>query len=170
MSAKTVFRTIFYQFFLLFVGLSVGFIANAEWVGMKSVLLERSFRNIFFPTKYDESLEKAVKGWASYKVFVEAGRPEEFEIIDENVFYNEEWYWCRYKYRDRSGEVKFDEATTRVRWKTWEQYYDYEVTDTPEKVKMQIDKHKAEVEKREREIQEAERKQKEIVRKEGRRT
>lgn len=166
MSAKTVFRTIFYQFLLLFVGLSLGFIANAEWVGMKSILVERSFKNIFFPPKYDEQLEKAVKGWAAYKVYVEAGRPEEFQIIDENVFYNEEFYWCRYKFRDGSGQAVFDEAVTRVRWKTWEQYYGYEVVDTPEKVKMQIEKHKADVEKREREIEEAEKKEKEILKNE----
>jgi hypothetical protein len=166
MIAKTVFRTLFYQFLLLFAGISLGFVANAEWVGMKSVIIERSAKNIFCPPEYDERLEGLVKNWGSYKAFVANGRPEEFEIIDENVYYNEEWYWCRFKYRDSSGKLKFDEYTTRVRWKTWEQYYDHEVLDTPEKIREQIRKHKEDVEKREAEMERAREKEIELLRNE----
>lgn len=166
MVAKTVFRTIFYQFLLLFAGISLGFIANAEWVGMKSVIIEKSAKNIFCPPEYDERLDRLVKNMGSYRVFMANGRPDEFEVVDENVYYNEEFYWCRYKYRDGSGKLRFGEDITRVRWKTWEQYYDYEVVDTPEKVKEQIRKRKEEMEKRDREIREAEDREKELLKNE----
>ena len=166
MVAKTVFRTIFYQFLLLFAGISLGFIANAEWVGMKSIIIEKSAKNIFCPPEYDERLERLVKNWGSYKVFMAKNRPDEFEVIDENVYYNDEWYWCRYKYRDESGKLRLSEGTTRVKWKTWEQYYDHEVLDTPEKIREQIRKHKENIEKREREIREAEEKEKELLKNE----
>jgi len=160
----TVCRTIFYQFFLLFIGLSIGFILNAEWVGMKSLILERSMNNIFFPIEYDAHMERWVKGWGSYRIYVEKDMPEDFEIIDENVYANEEYYWCRFKYKDTSGDIKFDEGITRVRWKTWEYYYGIDATlDTPEKVKMQVEKDKAEIDKRKKEIKEAKDREKRIL-------
>ena len=39
----TVCRTLFYQFLLLFVGISIGFIVNAEWVGWKYPIIQTSF-------------------------------------------------------------------------------------------------------------------------------
>ena len=163
MSAKTVCRTIFYQILLLFTGLSVGFILNAEWVGIKSVILERSVKNILYPVKYDDRLEKLVKDWGAYKIYINKGCPEEFEIIDENVYYNEEWYWCRYKFKEKGGNLSFGEGTTRVRWKTWEYYYDHDVIDTPEKVKKKIDDDKKKIEKRRLEIEKAKEREKEII-------
>lgn len=163
MIIATVFRTLFYQVLLLFVGCSIGFILNAEWVGIKSLILERSMSNIFFPTEYDEQMERWVKGWGSFKVYSLKNQPDEFEVIDENVYYNEEWYWCRFKYRDKDGKIKFDEGTTRVRWKTWEYYYDHEVIDTPEKVREQIKKDKEQIEERRKEVEEAKKKEEEIL-------
>lgn len=160
----TVCRTLFYQFFLLFVGLSVGFIFHAEWVGKKSVIVERSVKNIFYPLQYDERLERVVKEWGAYSVFILNECPKEFEIIDENVYHNEEWYWCRYKYRDEKGNIKFNEGTTRVRWKTWEYYYEPDaILDTPEKIKAQIDADKLKIEKRLDEIRKAKEREKEIL-------
>jgi hypothetical protein len=164
----TVCRTIFYQFFLLFVGLSIGFILNAEWVGIKSLIVERSINNIFFPIEYDSHMERWVKGWGAFKVFHQADCPDEFEIIDENVYANEEYYWCRYKYRDKNGNLKFDEGLSRVRWKTWEHYYEIDsMLDTPENVKKQVEKDKAEIEERKKELREAKEKEKEILEKES---
>lgn len=162
---KTVCRTLFYQFFGLFVGLSIGFILSPEWVGNKQVLVERSIKNIFFPLKYNEQLEKAVKGYGAYKVYVSNGYPKEFEIIDECVYYNEEFYWCKYKYVDNKGNIKLAEDITRVRWKTWEYNYDYQIIDTPDKVKESLRTDKEEIEKRKLEIEKAKEKEKEILKK-----
>lgn len=161
----TVFRTLFYQFFLIFIGLSIGFIVNAEWFGVKSLLINKSVQNIFFPLDYenDPHLQKFINGWGSYKIYMQLQCPPEFEIIDENVYYNEELYWCKYKYLDKDGLIKIDEATTRVRWKTWEYYYDYKVLDTPEKIKKQIEQDKKTIEQRRRQIEKALDKEKEIL-------
>lgn len=163
MVIKTVFRTIFYQFFLLFIGLSVGFIINAEWVGIKSLIIERSINNIFFPIEYNEQMERWIKGWGSYKIYMLKNQPLEFEIVDENIYYNEEWYWCRYKYKDKNGNIKFDEGNCRVKWKTWEYYYDHEVLDTPEKISKRIKEDKEKTEKRKKEIEQAKEKELEIL-------
>lgn len=151
--AITVLRTLFYQFFLLFVGLSIGFILNAEWCGIKGLLIKKSVDKIFFPIEYNEQMERWVKGWGAYKVYASKNYPDGFEIIDENIYHNEEWYWCRFKYVDKDKNIKFDEGTARVRWKTWEQYYEHEVLDTPEKIIERIEKDKKEIENRKKEIE-----------------
>ena len=61
----TVCRTLFYQFFLLFIGISIGFITNAEWVGWKTEVVAKSVDNIFFPTQFDEQTCEQVKNWAN---------------------------------------------------------------------------------------------------------
>ena len=43
---KCILRTLFYQFLLLFVGASVGFICNAEYVGWKFPVVELSLIHI----------------------------------------------------------------------------------------------------------------------------
>lgn len=164
MIAKTVARTLFYQFFLIFVGLSVGFILNAEWVGIKSLIIQRSVNNIFFPIEYDEHMERWVKGWGAFKVYMDKNQPQEFEIIDEHVYANEEYYWCRFKYKDKKGTIKIDEGVSRVRWKTWEYYYESEeILDTPEKVRESIEKGKEQTEKRKLEIEKAKEREKELL-------
>lgn len=115
-------RTIFYQFFILFIGLSLGFILNAEYIGYKSVLLSRSFCNIFDPIEYDSDLLKDLKSWGSYKVWSMRGEPESFEVLEEAIL-AEEWYWVKFSYMD-GGEKRVDIESVRIRWKTWEYYYD----------------------------------------------
>lgn len=161
----TVFRTLFYQFLLIFIGLSIGFICNAEWFGIKSLLINRSVNNIFFPLDYenDQQLRSFVKSWGSYKVYVLKGSPKGFEIIDDNVYYNEEWYWCRFKYIDDKGNNCFDEGSVRVKWKTWEYYYDYNVLDTPEKIQKEIEKTKEDINNRKKAIEQSKEKEKELM-------
>lgn len=164
----TVCRTIFYQFFLLFVGLSIGFICNSEWIGKKSIIMERSARNIFYPIRYDEQLEKAVKAWGACKVCSGKGYPKDFDIIDEHVYGNEEWYWCRYAYRDEKGNLKFEEAVTRVRWKSWEYYYEPDsLIDTNEKAKERMKKLDNDSEKRKEERKKAKEREEEILKNES---
>ena len=50
----TVCRTLFYQFLLLFVGISIGFIVNAEWVGWKYPIIQTSIRNTFFAIDFED--------------------------------------------------------------------------------------------------------------------
>lgn len=159
----TICRTIFYQILLLFVGLSVGFIINAEYVGAKSMMLHRSINNIFFPVEFDEHMERWVKGWGSYRVYMQKNCPDGFEVIDEYVYANEEYYWCRFKYKDK-GKVKFDEDVTRVRWKTWEYYYEPDsVLDTDEKVKEEFRKDREDLEKRRKERERARERERRIL-------
>jgi hypothetical protein len=132
---KIIIRTLLYHWLFLIVGLSVGFIINAEWLGYKSLLIERSINNIFFQESLTPDLEKKIKEKALIKIYTSLGYPAEFEILGEVIYYNDEFYWCKYKFRDKNDKLVFGERTTRVRWKTWEYYYgsDKEKLDTNEK-------------------------------------
>lgn len=120
--ALTILRTLFYQFFLLFVGLSVGFIINAEWIGWKSNLIEKSVQNIFFPTEFDEKTCEQIKNWGKFRIWAFNDRPENFEIVEDGLL-SEEFYIAKFSFTDKSGKKVEKIDTTRVRWKTWEYYY-----------------------------------------------
>ena len=132
---KIIARSIFYHWLLLIIGLSVGFTLNAEWLGYKSVLIERSINHIFFPIDFTPEMESKIKNMGAKKVYESLGCPNDFEILGDVVYYNDEFYWCRYKYRDKQNNLQFGETTNRVRWKTWEYYYgsQKEVIDDQEK-------------------------------------
>lgn len=121
--AKTVFRTIFYQLLLIFTGLSIGFIINAEYVGFKSPVLGRSINNIFFPIEFDEDVLVNLKKWGAMQLWILNGEPYNFEIIEEAVL-AEEWYWAKFKYRDENKIERIKIDSVRIRWKPWEYYYD----------------------------------------------
>lgn len=124
MIAKTVARTIFYQFFLIFIGLSVGFIINSEYIGWKSNLVSKSFKNIFMPIKYDEDVCQKIKNWAAFKIWAgDLNRPNGFEVIEDGLL-NEEFYIGKFKYIDEKGKERIVIKNTRVRWKSWEYYYE----------------------------------------------
>ena len=119
---KIVLRSIFYHWFALFIGISIGFIANSEWVGDKYAIVERSVRNIFFPIQYDENIEAFVKQAGKVRLWSSLGCPEDFVVLDDLVK-GEEFYWALYKYKDKNGKEVKDVGSIRVKWKTWEYYY-----------------------------------------------
>lgn len=127
MSAKVVFRTLFYQFFLLSVGLSVGFIINAEYVGWKAALVNRSIKNIFYPIEMDDELCGKIKQFASHRIWQEIGQPKNFIIIEEGLA-AEEFYIAKVSYLNENNREVIDILSTRIRWKPWEYYYN----DTPD--------------------------------------
>lgn len=138
---KIFLRTIFYQFFLLFVGASVGFIFNAEYIGWKSVVIERSLQNIFCPVPYDDRVKQIILCFGMARLEQHVLRPDrtlppEFQILEDDVIW-EEFYIARYKYLDDNGQPVEKFFKTRVRWKPWEYYYEYHppadvVRDEPE--------------------------------------
>ena len=119
---KIIIRSIFYHWFILFVGISIGVISNSEWVGYKYVLIERSVRNIFFPIEYNQEVENYVKEQGKLKLWGQLGCPEDLEIVDDLVK-GEEFYWALCKYTDKNGKKIKAIESVRVRWKTWEYYY-----------------------------------------------
>ena len=120
----TVCRTLFYQFFLIFIGISIGFICNAEWVGWKSNLIARSYTNIFNPVEFDEKVCQQIKNWGATRIWAELGNPKNFEIIEDAVA-AEEFYIGKFKYTDvKTGKNKIEILSHRVRWKPWEYYWD----------------------------------------------
>ena len=118
----TVARTLFYQFFLLFIGISIGFICNAEWVGWKSNLVERSFNNIFFPIEFNDNTCQAVKNWGQLKLWGLYKQPSNFKILEDGLL-GEEFYVAKISYTDENGRTVEKIDSVRVRWKTWEYYY-----------------------------------------------
>ena len=126
MIVVTVCRTLFYQFFLLFVGISIGFIVNAEWVGWKYPVVQTSFYNTFYPIDFeDEGVIKWLYGQGRLKIFGVMGKYQDVEIIEEAMA-AEEWYWVKFSYRDENGDRKTKIEHTRIRWKPWEYYYEDE--------------------------------------------
>lgn len=119
----TVFRTLFYQFLLVFIGISIGFIANAEWVGYKSCMVERSIKNIFFPIEYNDETCQKIKNWGAFKIYSFNNYPNNFKIIEEGLL-GEEFYIAKFEYVDHLGKKQQKIQNTRVRWKTWEYYYE----------------------------------------------
>ena len=120
----TVCRTLFYQFLLLFVGISIGFIINAEWVGWKYPIIQTSIQNTFFSIDFeDEGVLEWLYNQGQFKIFAFNGYPKDFKVIEEAMA-AEEWYWCKYSYTDKDGNTKINIDHTRIRWKPWEYYYD----------------------------------------------
>jgi hypothetical protein len=119
---KVIARSILYPWFILFIGISIGFVCNSEWVGSKYIVVERSIRNIFFPLEYNEDIEYRIKQIGSMKIWSELDCPEEFQVL-EDIVKGEEFYWAICKYKDKEGKEIKTIRSTRVRWKTWEYYY-----------------------------------------------
>lgn len=124
---KAVLRTIFYQYFLLVVGLTVGFIANAEYLGWKSPLIARSFYNIFYPVQMDEELCHRIKNFGATRIWATLGMPSGFKIIEDGLM-AEEFYIAKVEYQNQDGKTVTEFHNTRIRWKPWEYYYN----DTPD--------------------------------------
>ena len=135
---KTVLRTLFYQYFLVFIGISIGFIANAEWVGWKTNLIEKSFYKIFYPIEFDQSQCRKIKNWGSYRIFAFSGYPEGFKIIEDGLL-GEEFYIAKFEYKDENGNIVEKIDSTRVRWKTWEYYWTDPTPSTTEELKQYIE-------------------------------
>ena len=135
---KTMFRTLFYQYFLLFVGISIGFICNAEWVGWKSNLVERSFYNIFFPVEFNEEMCAKIKNLGLYRLYSFNNYPADFKLIEDGLL-GEEFYIAKFQYTNKNGDTIEKIDSTRVRWKTWEYYYTDPEPWTKEDVQDYID-------------------------------
>jgi hypothetical protein len=132
----TVCRTLFYQFFLLFVGLSVGFILNVEYIGWKYPIVHNSIYNTFFPIDFeDEGVLDWLYGQGRFKISAFNGYPKDFKVIEEAMC-AEEWYWVKYSYTDDNGNTKVAIDHVRIRWKPWEYYYEDEAREpvTPEEL------------------------------------
>lgn len=123
MSAKIIFRTIFYQFFILFIGISIGFILNSEWIGWKSNLIKRSFNNIFFPVEFNEDTCQKIKDWGAFKLWGLNKQPKNFEVLEDGLL-GEEFYIAKIRFKDEKEKWVEKIESTRVRWKTWEYYYE----------------------------------------------
>ena len=121
---KCILRTLFYQFLLLFVGASIGFITNAEWVGWKYPVISNSIRNIFYQINFeDPGVLQWLYGNGRLKVFGLMGKYQDLEVIEEAML-AEEWYWVKYSYTDNNGNTKIAIDHVRIRWKPWEYYFD----------------------------------------------
>lgn len=120
---KLVCRTLLYQFVLLFIGASVGFILNAEYVGWKYPVISNSWSNIFYPVKFDDpGVREALYANGQWKIWAYNGYPKGFKVI-EQALSAEEWYWCKYSYTDQYGNETINIDHTRIRWKPWEYYF-----------------------------------------------
>ncbi len=120
---KTIARTIFYQLLVLFAGISIGFITNADWVGWKYPIVTNSFYNTFFPVEFeDEGVLESLYKIGQFKICAFNNYPKNFKILEEAMC-AEEWYWCKYSYENESGNTVEAIDHTRIRWKPWEYYY-----------------------------------------------
>ena len=129
---KCILRTLFYQFLVLFVGASIGFIANAEWVGWKFPIVERSINNVFFPVDFeDPGVLQMLYGHGRLKVFGVMGKYRDIEIIEEAML-AEEWNWVKFSHTDQNGNTVTEIEHIRVRWKPWEYYWHNDINPVSE--------------------------------------
>lgn len=119
---KIIFRSIFYHWLILFIGISIGFIGNAEWIGYKSVLVSKSIDNIFFPIQITPEIQQLIKNVGQNKIKRSIGNPDHFKVL-EDFLYDNEVYWIRYEYKDKNGKYYQGVNKTRIYWKPWEYYY-----------------------------------------------
>lgn len=127
--AKIIARTIFYQFLILFTGVSIGFIYQPQYWGNRAPIIERSVKHIFFPIEYDKDVEKFVIKIGRSRLYYETvtkfnGLPELFEIVKDSEWVEgEERYHCEYQYVDEGGNLDVHKYVTRIKWKPWELYF-----------------------------------------------
>ena len=131
---KIILRSVFYPFFVLFVGITIGFIANAEWSGRKYIMIEKSINNIFFPVnKYNKNVEEYVRYIGGLKLMSNHDYPKYFIILDDTII-DEEFYTAIVKFTDiETGELIEKREGVRVRWRPWEYYYQEEERSLSEK-------------------------------------
>jgi len=131
---KIILRSVFYPFFVLFVGITIGFIANAEWSGRKYIMIEKSINNIFFPVnKYNKNVEEYVRYMGGLKLMSNHDYPKDFIILDDAII-DEEFYVAIIKFTDiETGELIEKREGVRVRWRPWEYYYQEEERSISEK-------------------------------------
>jgi hypothetical protein len=104
------------------MGMSIGFIANAEWIGYKSLLVHKSINNIFYPIDITPELQQTIKNIGEKKIRMSVGNPTNFRIIDD-LLYDNEIYWAEYEYIDLKGVKIKGCSKARIYWKPWEYYY-----------------------------------------------
>ena len=121
---KVIARSIFYPWFILFVGIVIGFILNADWSGRKYIMVEKSINNIFFPlNKYNRNLQEYVKCMGALRLRQDHGFPIDFIILEESIM-DEEFYCAKIRYTDvKTGQLTEKSETRRIRWRPWEYYY-----------------------------------------------
>jgi hypothetical protein len=119
---KVIIRTIFYHWLILCVGISIGFIGNAEWIGYKSLLVSKSINNIFFPIDITPEIQQNIKNIGQQKLRISIGNPEHFVILDD-FLYDNEIYWAEYEFVDKYGKKIKQINKVRIYWKPWEYYY-----------------------------------------------
>jgi hypothetical protein len=112
----------YFYFILALFSISAGcVIYNPERVGILSLIVYKSYNNIFHRVKFEDIRHK-LRHRASKHISFRNEHWNGFEII-EDAFMFEEIYWCKYSYINSLGVrvVNIDKA--EVLWKTWEYYY-----------------------------------------------
>jgi len=120
---KIVLRTLFYQFFILFIGMSIGFLINPEWFGHKSVIVNRSIRNIFYPIEYNDNVEMFLMDIGKSRLWVQLDDPPNLTFYNSKMV-GEEWFETDYSYSNKKQEIIEGHYKTRIKWKPWEYYYE----------------------------------------------
>ena len=125
--AKTVARTLVYQFLLLWTGFSIGFMLNPEYWGNRAPIVQRSIGHIFWPKSFDKKTEEFCISIGRSRVFfelsIECPSFTELKILQDDMM-GDEWYIAKYQYKNDKGElIKVDDYTTRINWKPWELDY-----------------------------------------------
>jgi len=120
---KTVARTIFYELLLIFMGVSIGFIAHSTYWGNKAPIVQQSIKNIFWPVEYNDEVKEFLINIGRSRIFL--GLPPHatnFKIL-EDAMISDEQYMADYEYFADDERVVVRGYITKINWKPWE--YDY---------------------------------------------
>ena len=126
---KIIIRTLFYQFLLIFIGISFGFMLHANYWGNRAPIIQRSINHIFNPVEYDKNIEEFLIKIGRKRLYItmmneDGNFPNLFEIIKNSEYIEgEEWYNCQYQHVNKEGKLDIYDFETRIKWKPWELYY-----------------------------------------------
>ena len=95
--------------------------------------LHMSYLNHFHPITFERALPM-LKAVGQFRIWGLHGWPKDFKVLEEAVA-AEEWYWCKYQYTDSKGISRIGIESLRIRWKSWEYYYDLKPAETEESLR-----------------------------------
>ena len=114
---KILSRTFVYKALLVLSGIAAGFVINAEYVCLRSTVID----NLFLSIQVDDQVEIHCKNIGRQRLIKELGMPspDRLQFIKEEVIDGEQ-YATLFKYTTPDGNAVLAVYKTQVRWKSLE--------------------------------------------------
>jgi len=119
-TTKTIIRTIIYSALFIFAICCLLIISYPKYFGIRYYVIKQSISNIFYPVSFKDFRDDLVL--YSYTKLSRWNNHQIIEIIEDGFLF-EMWYWCKYRYIDKNGQVQINIDHVIHNWKPWEYRY-----------------------------------------------